>query len=187
MRESMSDAQKPEGGSIKHDVSVPVLEDSGLHERGRRGGDRRAMPGARICAFGHHGRRQHPLQHFPARRRRQAGLHRPLARNERISSTGWCSAHGGSISAEHGIGQLKRDELAAIRPPIEIELMRRIKHAFDPAGIMNPDKVREPQNPPGSEKARAVIKAAMLPGRYRRSGVGVPATAGCCSGCRTWP
>ena len=48
---------------------------------------------------------------------------------------------GGSISAEHGIGQLKRDELAAIRPGIEMDLMRRIKHAFDPAGIMNPGKV----------------------------------------------
>ena len=48
---------------------------------------------------------------------------------------------GGSISAEHGIGQLKRDELAEVRAPIEMELMRRIKLAFDPAGIMNPDKV----------------------------------------------
>jgi D-lactate dehydrogenase (cytochrome) len=50
-------------------------------------------------------------------------------------------ANGGSISAEHGIGQLKRDELASIRPEIEMELMRRIKRAFDPADIMNPDKV----------------------------------------------
>ena len=47
----------------------------------------------------------------------------------------------GSISAEHGIGQLKRDELARIRPAIEIDLMRRIKRAFDPANIMNPGKV----------------------------------------------
>jgi FAD/FMN-containing dehydrogenase len=47
----------------------------------------------------------------------------------------------GSISAEHGIGQLKRDELIATAPPIAIDLMRRIKAAFDPAGIMNPGKV----------------------------------------------
>ncbi|RUU27476.1 hydroxyacid dehydrogenase, partial [Mesorhizobium sp. M6A.T.Ca.TU.002.02.2.1] len=47
----------------------------------------------------------------------------------------------GSISAEHGIGQLKRDELIATAPPMAIELMRRVKTAFDPAGIMNPGKV----------------------------------------------
>ncbi len=47
----------------------------------------------------------------------------------------------GSISAEHGIGQLKRDELLATAPPLGIELMRRVKTAFDPAGIMNPGKV----------------------------------------------
>jgi len=47
----------------------------------------------------------------------------------------------GSISAEHGIGQLKRDELAAIRSPVEMALMHRIKDAFDPKGIMNPGKV----------------------------------------------
>ncbi len=48
---------------------------------------------------------------------------------------------GGSISAEHGIGQLKRDELIATAPPMAIDLMRRVKAAFDPAGIMNPGKV----------------------------------------------
>ena len=48
---------------------------------------------------------------------------------------------GGSFSAEHGIGQLKRDELLATAPPVGIDLMRRIKAAFDPAGIMNPGKV----------------------------------------------
>ena len=50
-------------------------------------------------------------------------------------------AHGGSISAEHGVGQLKRDELIASRPAIETALMNRIKQAFDPAGIMNPGKM----------------------------------------------
>ncbi len=48
---------------------------------------------------------------------------------------------GGSISAEHGIGQMKRDELLATAPPVAIDLMRRVKAAFDPAGIMNPGKV----------------------------------------------
>ena len=48
---------------------------------------------------------------------------------------------GGSFSAEHGIGQLKRDELLATAPPVGIDLMRRIKAAFDPAGIMNPGKM----------------------------------------------
>ena len=50
-------------------------------------------------------------------------------------------AYAGSISAEHGIGQLKRDELLETAPPVGIDLMRRIKAAFDPAGIMNPGKV----------------------------------------------
>ena len=54
---------------------------------------------------------------------------------------GLVRALGGSISAEHGIGQLKRDELLATAPPVGIELMRRIKAAFDPAGIMNPGKM----------------------------------------------
>jgi len=54
------------------------------------------------------------------------------------------AAHGGSISAEHGIGQLKRDELARYKSPVELDLMRRIKAALDPAGILNPGKVLLP-------------------------------------------
>jgi FAD/FMN-containing dehydrogenase len=50
---------------------------------------------------------------------------------------------GGSISAEHGIGQLKRDELRHYRSPLELELMRRIKDALDPAGLMNPGKIHQ--------------------------------------------
>ena len=50
-------------------------------------------------------------------------------------------AFGGSISAEHGIGRMKRDELVATAPPVAIALMRKVKAAFDPAGIMNPNKV----------------------------------------------
>ncbi|WP_342665223.1 FAD-linked oxidase C-terminal domain-containing protein [Inquilinus limosus] len=51
------------------------------------------------------------------------------------------AAMGGSISAEHGVGLLKRDEIAERKSPVEIDLMRRIKRAIDPAGIMNPGKV----------------------------------------------
>jgi FAD/FMN-containing dehydrogenase len=98
------------------------------------------MPGARICAFGHMGDGNiHYNISQPIGADKQAFVARWHEMN--VIVHGLVLAHGGSISAEHGIGQLKRDELAAIRPAIEIDLMRRIKHAFDPAGIMNPGKV----------------------------------------------
>lgn len=139
MRESMSPAQKPEGGSIKHDVSVPVssipafmTEADALVSK--------AIPGARICAFGHMGDGNiHYNISQPVGADKQSFLDRWREINAIVHAV--VLKHDGSISAEHGIGQLKRNELAAIRSPIEIELMRRIKHAFDPAGIMNPDKV----------------------------------------------
>jgi FAD/FMN-containing dehydrogenase len=139
MRESMSEAQKPEGGSIKHDVSVPVSTvPQFMHEAERA--VMAAMPGARICAFGHMGDGNiHYNISQPIGADKQAFVARWHEMN--VIVHGLVLAHGGSISAEHGIGQLKRDELAAIRPAIEIDLMRRIKHAFDPAGIMNPGKV----------------------------------------------
>ena len=139
MRETMSEAQKPEGGSIKHDVSVPVSSvPAFLHEADAA--VMAAVPGARICAFGHLG---------------DGNIHYNISQPEGADKAAFLSrwgevnaivhaivlAHGGSISAEHGIGRLKRDELARIREPIEIELMQRIKKAFDPAGIMNPGKV----------------------------------------------
>ncbi len=139
MRESMSLAQKPEGGSIKHDVSVPVAAipaflaeaDAAVLEM---------MPGARICAFGHMGDGNiHYNISQPVGADKQAFLDSWHTVSDRVHAI--VRAHDGSISAEHGIGQLKRDELAAIRAPIEIDLMQRIKAAFDPAGIMNPDKV----------------------------------------------
>jgi FAD/FMN-containing dehydrogenase len=139
MRESMSEAQKPEGGSIKHDVSVPV---STVPQFMQEAGEAvmAAMPGARICAFGHMGDGNiHYNISQPVGADKQAFLDRWHEMNTIVH--GLVLSHGGSISAEHGIGQLKRDELAAIRPPIEMDLMRRIKRAFDPAGIMNPGKV----------------------------------------------
>ncbi|MFC3162404.1 FAD-binding oxidoreductase [Ciceribacter thiooxidans] len=143
MRESMSEAQKPEGGSIKHDVSVPVaripqfLEEAGAAVLA-------AMPGARICAFGHLGDGN---IHYNISQPVGADKAAFIARWREINAIVHAIVRkaGGSISAEHGVGQLKRDELIATRPAIETELMDRIKLAFDPAGIMNPGKMVSPQ------------------------------------------
>jgi FAD/FMN-containing dehydrogenase len=135
----MSWAQKPEGGSIKHDVSVPVaqvpeflaLADAAVMK---------VMPDARIVAFGHMGDGNiHYNISQPLGADTQAFLARWKEMNEIVHAI--VLKLNGSISAEHGIGQLKRDELAAIRSPVEMALMHRIKHAFDPNGIMNPGKV----------------------------------------------
>ncbi|RYB97097.1 FAD-binding oxidoreductase [Ciceribacter ferrooxidans] len=143
MRESMSEAQKPEGGSIKHDVSVPVaripqfLDEAGAAVTA-------AMPGARICAFGHLGDGNiHYNISQPVGADKAAFIGRWREINAIVHAI--VRKAGGSISAEHGVGQLKRDELIATRPAIETELMNRIKQAFDPAGIMNPGKMVSPQ------------------------------------------
>ncbi|CDZ69199.1 D-2-hydroxyglutarate dehydrogenase [Neorhizobium galegae bv. orientalis] len=143
MRESMSDAQKPEGGSIKHDVSVPVSKIPSFMAEAEQA-VLAAMPGARVCAFGHLGDGNiHYNISQPISADMAADKAAFIGRWREINAIvhGIVLAAGGSISAEHGIGQLKRDELAHIRSPIEMDLMRRIKQAFDPASIMNPGKV----------------------------------------------
>jgi len=139
MRESMSDAQKPEGGSIKHDVSVPVSRVPQFLAEADRA-VMTAMPGARICAFGHLGDGN---IHYNISQPVGADKTEFIARWREMNAIvhGIVRSLGGSISAEHGVGQLKRDELISTRPAIETELMNRIKDAFDPAGIMNPGKV----------------------------------------------
>jgi FAD/FMN-containing dehydrogenase len=139
MRESMSEAQKPEGGSIKHDVSVPVSRIPEFMSKAEAG-VLAAIPGARVCAFGHLGDGN---IHYNISQPVGADKAQFIGRWHEINDIvhGIVLSLGGSISAEHGIGQLKRDELAGIRSGIEMELMQRIKKAFDPAGIMNPGKV----------------------------------------------
>lgn len=143
IRETMPAAQKPEGASIKHDVSVPVAAIPQFMERADRA-VLAAMPDARIVAFGHMGDGN---IHYNISQPVDGDFEAHLARRHEISDIVYeqVLALGGSISAEHGIGQMKRDRLQAIRQPIEIDLMQRIKAAFDPAGIMNPGKVVNPR------------------------------------------
>jgi len=143
MRESMSDAQKPEGGSIKHDVSVPVSRVPQFMAQADAA-VMAAVPGARICAFGHLGDGN---IHYNISQPVGADKAQFIGRWREINAIvhAIVRASGGSISAEHGVGQLKRDELIGIRPAIETELMNRIKRAFDPAGILNPGKVIAPR------------------------------------------
>ncbi|MCM2294547.1 FAD-binding oxidoreductase [Allorhizobium sp. BGMRC 0089] len=139
MRESMSEAQKPEGGSIKHDVSVPVAAIPAFMREAETA-VLQAVPGARICGFGHLGDGNiHYNISQPVGADKAAFIGRWREVNAIVHAI--VRAHGGSISAEHGVGQLKRDELIEIRPAIETELMNRIKQAFDPKGILNPGKM----------------------------------------------
>lgn len=138
-REALSWAQKPEGGSIKHDISVPVAAIPTFLAQAEPL-VQEVVPGARIVAFGHLGDGNiHYNISQPVGADREAFLAHWDAVSAKVHAL--ALSFGGSISAEHGIGQMKRDELAAIRAPIEIDLMQRIKAAFDPAGIMNPGKV----------------------------------------------
>ncbi|MDP6350973.1 MAG: FAD-binding oxidoreductase [Alphaproteobacteria bacterium] len=139
LRDSCSEAQKHEGGSIKHDVSVAV---SRVPEFIRRATAlvEAAIPGARPVPFGHVGDGN---IHFNVSQPPGADKAEFLDQWDALNRIVHDLVHemGGSFSAEHGVGQLKRDDLARYRPAIELALMRRIKTALDPRGIMNPGKV----------------------------------------------
>lgn len=139
LRDEMSAAQKPEGGSIKHDVSVPVAAVPAFIAEANAAVVK-LMPGARPVPFGHLG---------------DGNIHynvsQPVGGNTADFMARWHEVNavvfaivlrmGGSISAEHGIGVLKRDELPEVKDKVAIELMRGIKAMLDPLGIMNPGKV----------------------------------------------
>ena len=139
MRESMSWAQKPEGGSIKHDVSVPVASVPDFL-RAADAAVLKAIPDARICSFGHLGDGNvHYNISQPVGADTKTFLSRWREINAAVHSI--VAEFDGSFSAEHGIGLLKRDELADMKPSVEIELMRSIKRLFDPNKILNPGKL----------------------------------------------
>ena len=139
LREAASEAQKGEGGSIKHDVSVPVGR---IPEFLVRAANvvQRVCPGARPVPFGHFGDGNvHYNISQPPRMAREAFLALWNEMSRAVHDV--VVSLGGSISAEHGIGQLKRDELVRVKSTVEIELMRSIKRALDPKGILNPGKL----------------------------------------------
>jgi FAD/FMN-containing dehydrogenase len=139
LRESIPEAQQLEGPNIKHDISLPV---SGIPDFLDQAEAElaHALPGVRFVVFGHLG---------------DGNLHYNLTGPEGLPAADFLAhttqanaivyalvdRHRGSISAEHGIGQLKRDALRRFKSPLEVELMARIKNALDPQGILNPGKV----------------------------------------------
>lgn len=139
IREAMVEAQKHEGGSIKHDVSVPISSVPEFLERAMAAVSER-IPGIRPVPFGHIGDGN---IHF--------NLSQPVDADKAAYIARWDEMNeivhdivvelGGSISAEHGIGRLKVASNAHYKSAVEIDLMKKIKAALDPAGIMNPHKV----------------------------------------------
>lgn len=139
MREQMSEVQSREGGSIKHDVSVPVAAVPRLIEEGSAAA-RSVVPGIRPVPFGHMGDGN---IHF--------NFSQPEGADKAEFMAGAGPVHdavyevvlrlGGSISAEHGIGQLKAGLLRQTKDPVALDMMRAIKRALDPNNILNPGKV----------------------------------------------
>jgi FAD/FMN-containing dehydrogenase len=139
LREAISEAQNPEGPSIKHDVSVPIGDLPAFVERTDRLLED-ILPGVRRVTYGHVG---------------DGNLHYNLSKPVGTTDADFVARAGelsraiydavtlmsGSISAEHGIGTAKRDAARTYKNPVELDLMRAVKRALDPDDLMNPDKV----------------------------------------------
>jgi FAD/FMN-containing dehydrogenase len=137
LRDSISEAQRGEGPGLKHDISVPVSAMPEFVVEAARSVEER-YPGARVIAFGHLGDGN---VHFNVQPPPIPGWFE--ARGEDVSGFVYdlVVAAGGSISAEHGIGQMKAATLARTDPPARLAALRAIKQALDPQGIMNPGKL----------------------------------------------
>ncbi|MGC2166338.1 MAG: FAD-binding oxidoreductase [Gallionella sp.] len=140
LRKNISEAQKCEGISVKHDISVPVSRVAEFIERADTS-LQRVFPGIRIVSFGHMG---------------DGNVHYNASMPDTIENKMFIAEHekavnelvyavtrdlNGSISAEHGLGQLKREVIRDYKDPLELEMMLGIKRTLDPKGLMNPGKV----------------------------------------------
>lgn len=139
LRDNISEAQKVEGVSIKHDISLPVSRIAEFIERADTALSA-AFPGVRIVCFGHVGDGNlHYNQSKPLAQDNAAFIAQSGAVNRIVHDI--VHELGGSISAEHGLGQLKRDEILRYKSDVEMDMMRAVKKALDPKGLMNPGKV----------------------------------------------
>jgi FAD/FMN-containing dehydrogenase len=139
IREHIPLAQAADGKNIKHDISVPISRIADFVET-TDALLARAWPGVQVVCFGHLGDGNlHYNIAPPAGTPHEAFLAYQGDVNRIVHDS--VAAHGGSISAEHGIGALKRDELPRYKAQVELDLMRAIKAALDPLGIMNPGKI----------------------------------------------
>jgi FAD/FMN-containing dehydrogenase len=139
LRESLSEAQKREGASIKHDVSVPVQAVADFLASGCAAVEA-MIPGVRPVPFGHVGDGN---IHFNFSQPKGGNGEEFLARWNEVSRTihDLASSFGGSISAEHGIGIMKRDDIVRYKSAAELDVMRALKRTLDPNNILNPGKV----------------------------------------------
>ena len=139
LRHAMSETQKPEGGSIKCDISIPVSKMPEFIEQASAE-VKKLIPEVRVVAFGHVGDGN---VHF--------NLSQPVGADKKWFLDQWDAVtdivhgithkFGGSISAEHGLGRMKVDEITHYKSAVEIEMMRALKRTFDPKNIMNPGKL----------------------------------------------
>jgi D-lactate dehydrogenase (cytochrome) len=139
LREVLPEVQKPEGGSIKHDVSVPLVHVPAFLAEADAAVEA-LVPGARPVPFGHLGDGN---MHYNVTQPAGADSEKYLARWYDMNAVvhAVVRKYGGSISAEHGIGVMKRKLLPDVKDPVALDLMRTLKRTLDPKGILNPGKV----------------------------------------------
>ncbi|MSP43713.1 MAG: FAD-binding oxidoreductase [Alphaproteobacteria bacterium] len=139
LRENLPEAQKHEGGSIKHDISVPISAVAEFISRASAAVTR-VLPGIRPVPFGHIGDGN---VHFNLSQPPGMEMATYLARWNEFNTIvhDIVAEMGGSISAEHGLGRMKREEITRYKSAVEMEMMRSVKRALDPKNIMNPGKL----------------------------------------------